>query len=305
MPMDQTAALRVFMRIAESGSFTRAAHLSNVPKATVTRHIQELEAHLGVKLLQRTTRRVTLTAEGAAYYERAVHLIADLDDMDEQAANARARPQGRLRVEVGSSLANFVLIPALRGFRQRYPDVQIDLGVSDRPSDLVKDGVDCVIRGGALPDSSLVARRVAQVGFVTCASPAYVRQYGQPAHPDDIERRHVPVHYLSSVSGRPFPMRFHRGSEAIEVTAAVGVSVNESTAHLSALRAGLGLGQTFEYMVAPHIATGELVPLLTDWTRPRYPISVLYPSTRYLSAKLRLFVDWTAEVFGELAAPAD
>lgn len=302
--MDQFSAIRVFVRIAEGGSFSKAADVTNIPKPTVTRLIQELEAHLGIKLLQRTTRRVTVTPEGAAYYERAVHLLADLDEMDAQAASTRARPKGKLRIEIGSSLANFVLIPALHGFRRRYPEVQLDLGVSDRPTDLVRDGVDCVIRGGALMDSSLVVRRIAQLEFVTCASPGYLRQHGRPKHPRDLARGHVPLHYVSSLSGRPFPMRFHREDEAIEVTAPAGVTVNESTAHLSALLSGLGIGQTFRYMTRPHVDSGALVPVLTDWTRPPYQLNVLYPQTRYLSARLRIFVDWVVEVFSEYAAPS-
>lgn len=302
--MDQFSAIRVFVRIAEGGSFSKAADVTNIPKPTVTRLIQELEAHLGIKLLQRTTRRVTVTPEGAAYYERAVHLLADLDEMDAQAASTRARPKGKLRIEIGSSLANFVLIPALHGFRRRYPEVQLDLGVSDRPTDLVRDGVDCVIRGGALTDSSLVVRRIAQLEFVTCASPGYLRQHGRPKHPRDLARGHVPLHYVSSLSGRPFPMRFHREDEAIEVTAPAGVTVNESTAHLSALLSGLGIGQTFRYMTRPHVDSGALVPVLTDWTRPPYQLNALYPQTRYLSARLRIFVDWVVEVFSEYAAPS-
>lgn len=298
--MDRFSAIQVFVRIAEGGSFSKAADLLNIPRPTVTRLVQELETHLGVKLLQRTTRRVTVTPEGAAYYERAVRLIADLDEMDEQAADARGKPRGKLRVDIGSSHANLILIPALPDFRQRYPDVQLDLGVSDRPTDLISEGVDCVIRAGALSDSSLVARRIAQLEFVTCASPDYLDQHGQPAHPRDLERGHVAIQYFSSLTGHRFPMRFHRGDEVFELAPPAAVSVSESTAHLSALLCGLGVSQTFRYMARPHLESGALVPLLTDWTRPVYPLSVLYPPTRHLSARLRAFVDWTVEVFGEV-----
>jgi DNA-binding transcriptional LysR family regulator len=295
--MDRLSAIQVFVRIAEVGSFSKAADLLNIPKPTTTRLIQELETHLGIKLLQRTTRRVTVTPEGAAYFERAVRLIADLDEVDAQAADARGKPKGKLRVDVGSSLANFILIPALPGFRLRYPEVQLELGVSDRPADLIRDGVDCVIRGGALPDSSLVARRVAELAFVTCASPAYLRQHGLPTHPRDLERGHVPIQYFSALTGRRFPMRFHRENEVIEASPPAAVSVSESTAHLTALLCGLGISQTFRYMAGPHLETGALVPLMTDWTRPAYQLNVVYPPTKHLSARLRAFVDWTVEVF--------
>ena len=161
--MDQLLALRVFVRIAEAGTFAKAADSLNIPKPTVTKLVQSLESHLGVKLLQRTTRRVTITPEGAAYYERAVDLITELQDMDSQVGKARVQHKGRLRVDVGSSLANMILIPALPEFAAMYPEIQLEIGVSDRAVDLIGDGVDCVIRGGVLTDTSLVGRRIADL----------------------------------------------------------------------------------------------------------------------------------------------
>jgi LysR family transcriptional regulator for bpeEF and oprC len=306
--MDQLLALRVFVRIAEAGSFVRAADSLDIPKPTVTKLVQELERHLGVKLLQRTTRKVSVTAEGAAYYDRAVRLVGELDDMDAAVNSAGARPQGRLRVDIGSSLANLLLIPALPAFRRRYPQLQLDLGVSDRPADLVGEGVDCVIRGGALADSSLVARPIAQLGYVTCASPGYLRQHGVPEHPAALEEGggHAVLSYFSSLTGRPFPLVFERGherqkKERVEVPGQRhAVAVSESTAHLTALLHGLGIGQTFAFMAAPHIASGALVPVLAGWQRDRHPLHVVYPSSRHLNAKVRVFVDWVAEVFASV-----
>ncbi len=307
--MDQLLALRVFVRIAESGGFSRAADAMNIPRPTVTKLVQDLEQHLGTKLLQRTTRRVNVTPEGAAYYERATRLIGELDDMNDDASRARARPHGRIRVDIGSVLANMVLIPALPGFRARYPELHVDLGVSDRAVDLVGEGVDCAIRGGALPDTSLVARRIADMDWVTCASPAYLRARGIPKHPSELmpraiepaSRRSVPGHaiagYFSSLTGRAFPLEFHKAGEQVVVHGQVEVAVNESTAHLSALLAGVGVGQAFRFMAAPHLESGRLRSVLDDWTRPRQPFHVLYASNRHLSAKIRLFVDWVAEVF--------
>jgi len=307
--MDQLLALRVFVRIAESGGFSRAADAMNIPRPTVTKLVQDLEQHLGTKLLHRTTRRVNVTPEGAAYYERATRLIGELDDMDDDASRARARPHGRIRVDIGSVLANMVLIPALPAFRARYPELHVDLGVSDRAVDLVGEGVDCAIRGGALPDTSLVARRIADMDWVTCASPAYLRARGVPKHPSELlpraiepaSRRSVPGHavagYFSSLTGRAFPLEFHKAGEQVVVHGHVEVAVNESTAHLSALLAGVGVGQAFKFMAAPHIESGRLRSVLDDWTRPRQPFHVLYASNRHLSAKIRLFVDWVAEVF--------
>ncbi len=250
-----------------------------------------------------------MTPEGAAYYERATRLIGELDDMNDDASRARARPHGRIRVDIGSVLANMVLIPALPGFRARYPELHVDLGVSDRAVDLVGEGVDCAIRGGALPDTSLVARRIADMDWVTCASPAYLRARGIPKHPSELmpraiepaSRRSVPGHaiagYFSSLTGRAFPLEFHKAGEQVVVHGQVEVAVNESTAHLSALLAGVGVGQAFRFMAAPHLESGRLRSVLDDWTRPRQPFHVLYASNRHLSAKIRLFVDWVAEVF--------
>lgn len=307
--MDQLLALRVFVRIAESGAFSKAADSMNIPRPTVTKLVQDLERHLGTKLLHRTTRRVSVTPEGAAYYERATRLIGDLDEMDESATRARSQPRGRIRVDIGSVLANMILIPALLEFRARYPELHIDLGVSDRPIDLIGEGVDCVIRGGELADTSLVARRIADLDWVTCASPLYLGARGVPRHPSELlprepaskDRSRVPGHavvgYFSSLTGRAFPLEFRRGTEQMLVHGQVVVAVNESTAHLSALLTGVGLGQAFKFMVGPHLESGGLRTVLDDWSRPRQPLHVVYPSNRHLSAKVRLFVDWVAEVF--------
>ena len=306
--MDQLLALRVFVRIAETGAFARAADSLAIPRPTVTKLVQDLEAHLGTKLLQRTTRRVSVTAEGAAYYERAARLIGELEDMDADAASARVQLRGRLRVDIGSSLANLILIPALADFRARYPDIQLDLGVSDRPVDLIGDAVDCVIRGGELADTSLVARRIANLDYVTCASPVYLGARGVPKHPSELDAQpvadtgsrapgHAIVSYFSSLTGRPFPLHFQRGREDLVVEGRTSVGVNESTAHMTALLAGLGLGQTFRFMAESPLRSGALRSVLPDWTRPRHPLHLVYPSARHLNAKLRVFSDWVADVF--------
>ena len=297
--MDQLLALRVFVRIAEMGAFAKAADSLAIPRPTVTKLVQDLEAHLGTQLLQRTTRRVSVTPEGAAYYERAARLIGELEEMDANAASARVQLRGRLRVDIGSALANLILIPALPDFRARFPDIQLDLGVSDRPVDLIGDAVDCVIRGGELADTSLVARRIANLDYVTCASPLYLGARGVPRHPSDLaaDAGHAVVSYFSSLTGRAFPLHFRRGADEVVIEGRTSVGVNESTAHMTALLAGLGLGQTFRFMAEPHLRGGALRPLLEDWSRPRHPLHLVYPGARHLNAKLRVFSDWVATVF--------
>jgi LysR family transcriptional regulator, regulator for bpeEF and oprC len=300
--MNQLLAMRVFIRIAEAGTFVKAANSLNIPKPTVTKLIQTLEAHLGVKLLRRTTRRVTVTPEGALYHEHATRLIVELEEMDRLVAGARAQPKGLLRVDIGSSLANIVLIPLLADFRKRYPDIQLQLGVSDRPVDLISDGVDCVIRGGALADSSLVARRIADLDYVTCASASYLKTHGTPSHPKELEQGPRLVGYFSSLTSRPFPLIFERATEKITIATDTAFSVNESTAHLTALLQGHGIGQTFSFMAQPHVKRGALVSLFDNWRRPSQAIQLVYPTNRHLSAKLRVFVDWAVERFaGQLS----
>src|SRR5688572_4241116 len=228
--MDQIQAMRIFVRVVEAGTFTRAADSLGLPKGTVTKQIQALESRLHVKLLNRTTRRVTVTPDGAAYYDRTARLLNDLDDIEASMTNAQANPTGRLRIDVGSSTARLVILPALHTFSDRYPDIQLDLGVSDRPVDLITDNVDCVIRAGDLTDQSLVARRIGTLEFVTVASAAYVKRYGRPEHPSDIEKRHHVVSYFAAGSRRIYPHEFHKDDEHIEISGPYRVSVNESNA---------------------------------------------------------------------------
>jgi LysR family transcriptional regulator, regulator for bpeEF and oprC len=295
--MDQIAAMRVFARVVEAGTFTRAADLLQIPKPSVTKLVQQLESHLRVKLLQRTTRRITVTPEGAAYYERISRVLAEIDDIEADVTNAQATPRGRLRVDIGSSLANRILIPRLPEFHALYPGILLELGVSDRPVHLIGEGVDCVLRGGVLSDPSLVARRVAQMPYMTCATPDYLKRHGTPATPADLLEGHRVVSYFSSRTGRYVPPRYERGDERIEINGHAVIAVNESTAHLTALLTGLGVAQTFAFMAQPHVECGALVELLAGWEPPPLAVSVAYPSSRHMNAKLRAFIDWTVEVF--------
>ena len=300
--MDRFQAMQVFARVVETGSFTRAAESAGLPKGSVTKLVQQLEERLKVRLLHRTTRRVTVTADGAAYYERASRLLNDLDDIEASLSNAQANPSGRLRVDVGTSVARLILIPALPDFFRRYPDIQLDLGVTDRPVDLMTDNVDVVLRGGELTEQSLVARRIANMRLVTVASPAYLREHGTPRTPQELEEgRHTTVNYFSTRTGRPYPHLFERGSEALEIWGRYRLSLNEANAHMAAVLAGLGVSQVAQFGAKPHLQRGELVPVLADWERPPIPLHVVYPPNRHLSAKVRAFVEWSAELFSAAA----
>lgn len=299
--MDQFLALRVFGRVVEAGTFTKAAESLNMPKATVTKLVQQLEGHLRVKLLNRTTRRVTVTADGAAYYERTCRLLTELDEIDNSFVNAQATPQGRIRVDVVAAVASQIIIPALCSFQKRYPDIQVDLGVGDRIVDLVADNVDCVVRGGDIIDESMVARWLGTIDFVTCAAPAYVERFGLPSHPRDIGNGHLIVGYFLAGGARILPLDFSKDGERIEVLEPYRVAVNDSNAYISAGLAGLGIFQTARFAVAAHLAKGDLVPVLEAWDCDPIPVHVVYPPNRHLSAKVRVFVDWMAEVFEQIS----
>lgn len=296
--MDKFAAMQAFVRVVEAGTFTKAADRLALPKATVTRLVQSLESHLQTQLLNRTTRRVNVTPDGAAYFEQALRLLGEVDELESSMTHAKARPRGRLRIDVGAAVGQWLLIPALPDFHARYPEIQIDLGVSDRPVDLVGEHVDCVLRGGEISDQSLVARRIGEFHTLLCASPAYLRRHGAPQHPRDLEDGdHRVVRYLSHRNGRPYPLIFRKGAEAFEVNGRYTVAVNDSNANLTAGLAGLGLVRTATFMAQPHFASGALLPVLLDWCSETIPLFVVYPPNRHLSTKLRVFVDWVAELF--------
>lgn len=295
--MDQLLAMRAFARVVEAGSFTRAADSLDMPNATVSKLVQDLEAHLGVLLLQRTTRRVTVTPEGQDYYAKATRVLRDVEDIDLSFSATRGKPRGHLRIDVGGSTASDVLVPLLPDFLARFPDIRIDLGVSDRSVDLISDNVDCVIRGGALDNSTLVARHIGSATMVTCATPGYLRQYGIPAYPEELRNGHRLVGYASAQTGRVFPFRFARDGEKTEIKIASYVGVNESNAHMAACLAGLGIAQTFSYAADAALRQGRLVEILGKWAPPAYPFHVVYPSNRHVTQRLRVFIEWLLESF--------
>jgi LysR family transcriptional regulator for bpeEF and oprC len=293
--MDRLQAMTVFVRVVDCASFTRAAEVLRMPKATVTTLVQQLEAHLGVKLLNRTTRRVSVTDDGAAYYERCVRILAEVDDTETVLRRTHGAVSGRLRIDVPATFGRRVLMPALPEFVARYPGVRLEVGCGDRPVDLLEEGVDCVVRGGDPGDDSLVARRVGQLDFVACATPAYLAQFGEPAHPRDLVRHHC-VNYFSSKTGRIFPWDFTRDGERIELTLDGPVAANDGEAYLAAGLAGLGVFLAVLPDVERPLAAGEARRVLDGWRCDPLPIFVMYPRNRHLSAKVRAFVDWVSDL---------
>lgn len=300
--MDRLDALQAFARVVEAGSFTRAARSLHLSKTTVTQLVQQLEAHLQVRLLNRTTRRVALTADGAAYHERVVRILAAIEDADTSLSSAAASPRGRLRVDVPSPLARLILVPALPDFHARYPDIQLDLGASDRAVDLIGDHVDCALRGGELTDPSLIARRVGELPIGVYAAPSYLARAGTPSHPDELaDEPHRVVGYRSPRTGKLLPLSLRRGDEQVEAHGRHIVTVDDGNAYVAAGVAGLGVLWLPHYMAGPHAARGELVPLFAAWRCDPMPLSIVYAPNRHVSAKLRVFIDWVAALMAEHA----
>ncbi|QDF97964.1 LysR family transcriptional regulator [Azoarcus sp. DD4] len=296
--MDRFQAMQVFTRVVDANSFSRAADSLGLPRATVTNIIQNLERLLQVRLLNRSTRRLSLTEDGAAYYERCVAILADVEETEASFRAAASRPRGRLRIDVPASLGRLVLIPRLCEFHSRYPELELAIGMGDRPVDLVREAVDCALRVGNLPDSSLVARRVGTFFGVTCAAPSYFERHGEPQTIAELAD-HRAVNYFSSLTGRTIDWDFVVDGEVVEVKMNGVVSVNDSDAYLACALQGFGLVQMPRFMALPHLESGALREVLPQWAPSPMPMSVVYPANRHLSPKVRAFVDWVSELFAE------
>ncbi len=289
--------MQVFTRIVELGGFGKAADSLGLPRASVTQLIKQLERHLGAQLLQRTTRHVSPTLDGSAYYQRCLGLLADIDDAESLFCDARSNPQGRLRIDLPASLSHRVVIPALPDFRARYPRIELDIGASDRPVDLIREGVDCVVRAGDVHDLSLVARPLAQLPQVTCASSAYLARHGMPCDLDGLLRTHEAVNYVSPLTGRRFPFDFTRNGERRQVEIAGPIAISSSEGYVAACEAGMGIIQAPRYHVREQLLAGTLHEVLPEYPPAPMALTALYPAHRQLSRRVRVFVDWLVALF--------
>ncbi|MCS3458923.1 DNA-binding transcriptional LysR family regulator [Aeromonas sp. BIGb0445] len=292
----------MFVRVAELESFTRAAEQLAVPKATLSLTIRRLEEQLGTRLLQRTTRRVQLTADGGLCYERCLDLLADVDELRSLFQPAQ-RLSGRLRVDMPSRLARLQVIPRLSAFLAQHPDLTLMLSTTDRRVDLVREGFDCVVRVGTLGSSSLVARRLGQYRQINCASPAYLARHGLPGTLADLAQ-HQLIHYGSDLGGEQTGFEVLGSDGRVERHPMAGaLTVNDSESYLAAALAGLGIIQLPEQGVAELLARGELVALLPEWQAPPLPIHVLYGHRRQLAPRVQAFIQWLEGVLGNAPAP--
>ncbi|MGY4888968.1 UNVERIFIED_CONTAM: LysR family transcriptional regulator [Xanthomonas axonopodis] len=298
--MDHLQAIRAFARVVETGGFNRAAESLQMPNATLSKSISALEKHLGVTLLERNTRRVRVSNDGAAYYARVRHLLTELDDVEATLGRAQGSPKGRLRVDTGGSTACGLLIPALPEFCARYPDIQLQLGVTDRTVDVIGENIDCAIRSTA-DDGALISRKIGSLAWTTCASPDYLARYGVPTHPEQLKSPAFPVvGYFSAHSGKAPPLHFLDDGAPLEIVPNCSVMVNESNAHLATGLAGLGLIHTLDFMVRPAIERGALVPVLQDWRPAPLDVFIAYAPSRQLSTKVRVFIEWVSEIYARI-----
>jgi DNA-binding transcriptional LysR family regulator len=292
--MDRFQEMQVFVRVADRRSFSLAAEDLQIPRATVTNLIKRLESRISARLLERTTRQVRLTHEGEAYYHRCVRLLADLEETENSFRNAN--PKGLLRANLQGTLARHFVMPALGDFLTQYTDITLQVSEDDRLIDLVREGVDCVLRAGTLQDSSLIGRQVARMEQVTVASPEYLQRHGVPATLADLQS-HFAVDYVSSATGRPVSLGFCLGDEVVEYHLKARISVTGADLYTGAAVSGLGLVQVPRYRIAKELAEGQLIIVLPQTPPLPMPVSVLYPQNRQLSARVRVFTQWLALLF--------
>jgi len=292
--MDRFEAMQLFTKVVEFGSFTRAADELRIPRATASHAIKQLERRLGVSLLHRTTRSVSTTLDGRAYYQRCLGLLADLEDA-ESAFATRTIPKGILRVEMQPNIGLRFVIPKLPDFRAQFPQIQLEICMEDKLVDLAREGIDCVVRVGELGDSPLVARPLARLDQVTCASPDYLAAKGTPRTPEEF-KQHAVINYLSSTYAlAPFVFNVSGQTETLVMTS--NLAINNAEGYVACACAGLGIIQAPRYHVADALASGRLREILSDFCPAPIPVSILYPYHAQLSTRLRVFIDWLATVF--------
>lgn len=287
-------ALRIFCRVAELSSFSGAADSLGLPKATVSVAVRDLEEKLGVQLFHRTTRRVKTTHDGAAFYERCKDLVSEADDLASMFETGAVK--GRIRVDAPSNMALTLIVDHLPTLLKRNPGLQVELSGADRRVDVVGEGFDCVIRVGERADSGLIARPLGRFDMVNCVSPSYLAAYGTPRTPADL-KDHVAVGYAPQLGAPPDDFEYWDGQAYRYVKMPWSLTVNNSQTYMAAAAAGLGVIQVPRLGVNGFLESGALVEILPDYTAEPMPVAILYPHRRNLAKRVRVFIDWAAELF--------
>lgn len=293
--MDRIDLFRVFTRVVECASFTRAADTLGMPRSSVSAAIQELENLVGTRLLNRTTRKVTTSQDGAAFYERCQRVIADMEETENLFRSADFASAGTLRVDMPGRIGRLIVAPALPAFLEAYPQIDIEIGATDRPVDLIEERVDCALRVGALNESELIARPIGTLTLINVASPAYLARCGTPRGPDDLVH-HSPIGYASPSSGRLAPWEWVDGDGTRALAIKGRVTVNNAESYIACCLSGIGLIQIPAYDVEAHIRAGELVEVLPEYRAAPMPVTLLYPHRQYLSRRFQVFSDWLVEL---------
>jgi DNA-binding transcriptional LysR family regulator len=294
--MDRLDQMRLFVRVVDRQSFSAAATDLGLARSTATEAIKRLEATLGTRLLERTTRHVSPTLDGRTYVNRCKSILAEVEAAD--AAFRDSQPRGLLRIDAHGLLTRTFVLPRLPEFLDRYPGIDLHLGQGDRLVDMVREGIDCVLRAGPPEDSSLIQRRLALIPEITCASPAYLERHGTPRHPDDLEG-HRMVGFVSSRTGEVLPLEFMGEGGLREALLPCRVTANNSTTLADLARQGYGLIQAPRYRFLDDLREGRMVEVLADFPPTPTPLHAIIPQNRHMAPRLRVFLDWVAEVFRE------
>jgi LysR family transcriptional regulator for bpeEF and oprC len=301
--MDQLQGMRVFTRVAELGSFARAADLMDMSRAMASSYVAQLEKHLGTRLLHRTTRKVMVSPEGAIYLERCRRILAELQAADDEMRHARARPQGKLRVDVPVAFGRYLLMPALPAFTARYPEMALEVRFNDRIVDLAAEHIDVALRSGEVRTPDLIAKRIATSRLVTCGAPAYFARAGVPKSPADL-RHHRTIGYLRSDASRPSEWKFRQGREVQKMRLSFALSFNTSEPMLISAFEGQGIVQTNDLLLGRSLTDGRLLEVLRDFCCEGPPLSVVYPRATQHLAKVRVFAEFAAEIMRNYQARA-
>ncbi|PNG26358.1 LysR family transcriptional regulator [Methylocella silvestris] len=302
--MDRIDLFQIFTRVVDCGSFTRAAETLRLPRSSLSAAVQDLEIRVGARLLHRTTRKVSPTQDGEAFYERCLRLIADVEEAENLFRQTSVSPSGTIRIDAPGRIGRRIIAPALPDFLARYPEINIELGVTDRAVNLVEDGVDCVLRVGDLTDSSLIARRIGDLPLINTASPAYLQRFGAPRTPADLEN-HWAVFYASPSTGRVADFEWVEGHEIRTTPMRGRVTVNSAEAYIACALAGLGVIQIPAYDVADQLAAGQLADIMPSYRAAPMPMALLYSHRRHLSRRLQLCLDWLSVLLAATIPAAD
>jgi DNA-binding transcriptional LysR family regulator len=290
--LDRLDLLRIFTRVIDCASFSKAADTLQMPRSSVSTAVKQLEARVGARLIHRTTRRVSPTQDGSAFYERSMRVLGDYEETESLFRQNASGLHGKLRINVPGRFGRLIVAPALPDFFARYPGIEIEMGVTDRPVDLIEDGVDCAVRVGPLGDSGLIARRLGDLDLLNCASPAYLKAHGTPLGIADL-KHHLAVRYASPSTGRIEDWEYVEHGKVRMLRVAGQVTVNNAEAYIACCLAGLGLIQVPAYDAHDHIAAGDLVEVMPELRAMPMPLSILYPHRQHLSRRLQAFIEWT------------